>query len=409
MNFVRNEFEHSGTATSVPVGSDLYPARIALVRADQRSERLAFCMPEAAALLAVIAWMAVYRGGPVINDVGWQLWVGQRVNDGARLYVDILEVNPPLWFWFAAMIQSAARLAHVSGQTMLLAAFGACAASSILLVRQLLPTEPRARAMIHAGLILTLFLTSSFALGQREQFTFITMVPYVALIAARAENRPVRWGLAVAIGLFAAAGFALKHYFAIIPIALEAWLLWRRRRMTFRPELAVLALAAAGYVAAIMVFAPEYLTVMVPLNLLAYDGYGAPPLVGQLRQPALFAGVAAALALWMRRRELPVTAGAFAIAIAACATAYLLQGKGFDYHAIPTLGCALIGLLLGFGTAKVRLRFDLGLIAGSLALVGAILAPVTAGPARYDGAAAAATARHGRWSRSEAWAGPPAI
>ncbi len=39
--------------------------------------------------------------GTVDPDVAWQLWIAHQVNHGGRLYRDMVEVNPPLWFWMA--------------------------------------------------------------------------------------------------------------------------------------------------------------------------------------------------------------------------------------------------------------------------------------------------------------------
>ena len=36
-----------------------------------------------------------------ISDVAWQLWIARRMHAGANLYRDIIETNPPLWFWMA--------------------------------------------------------------------------------------------------------------------------------------------------------------------------------------------------------------------------------------------------------------------------------------------------------------------
>ncbi len=60
--------------------------------------------------------------------------------------------------------------------------------------------------------------------GQREQLVLIATLPYAALIAARRAGRQVAPALALVIGAAAALGFALKHYFLIVPLLLELWL-----------------------------------------------------------------------------------------------------------------------------------------------------------------------------------------
>lgn len=346
--------------------------------------------PELWALMGVAVWLAVFWRGPLINDVGWQLWVGRQLNDGARLYTDILEVNPPLWFWINAGVQRAAEAVGLGGLQMLLLFLAGCAAVTIVLFGRLL-ADGLGRALPGAALVATLFLTSPYALGQREQFAWIVMLPYVALIARRADGQPVAPTLALAVGAWAASGFALKHYFLIVPVALEGWLWLRTSRVSVRPELVALALAAAAYTGATLILNPDYLRTMVPLLRLAYGGYDEPLLV-QLRQPALFVALFALAAIAVRWTKVAPLAQAAAVAAGVFATVYLLQGKAFHYHAIPALGAGLLAVLVGFGLSGLRGASAASLAAAGLTLAAAVVTPLTAGSARFDQPALAATA-----------------
>ena len=346
--------------------------------------------PELWAFLGVAAWLAVFWHGPLINDAGWSLWVGRQLNGGARLYVDILEVNPPLWFWINAAVQTAAEATGIGGLQMLLLFLGGCAGATIALCSRLVDGG-RERALLYASLLATLFLTSPYALGQREQFVWIVVLPYVALIARRAERSPVGAGLAVAVGLWAAIGLALKHYFVLLPIALEAWLWWRSGRLRLRPELVALAVGAVVYGVAVLLLTPEYLTTMVPLLRLAYGGYDEPLLV-QLQQPGLFVALFAIAAITLRRLKAPPLAQAAAVAAGVFASVYLLQGKAFHYHAIPALGAGLLAVLIGFGTRGSRDAKIPSVAAAGLALAAVAVTPFAAGPARFDQPARAVTA-----------------
>ena len=62
--------------------------------------------PILVALFGVAVWLALCWHGPITNDVTWQLWIGRRLKAGATLYVDVMEINPPLWFWLAAAIEA---------------------------------------------------------------------------------------------------------------------------------------------------------------------------------------------------------------------------------------------------------------------------------------------------------------
>ena len=69
--------------------------------------------PVAVALILTALITAVRLTGTVDSDVAWQLWIGQRMLAGANLYRDIIETNPPLWFWMALPVDHVAALLHL--------------------------------------------------------------------------------------------------------------------------------------------------------------------------------------------------------------------------------------------------------------------------------------------------------
>ena len=80
--------------------------------------------------LAVTALLTILRiPGTVDSDVAWQLWIAGRIHAGANLYRDIIETNPPLWFWMALPLDRIANLVHVRIEGVLAAAVGCMAKS----------------------------------------------------------------------------------------------------------------------------------------------------------------------------------------------------------------------------------------------------------------------------------------
>src|SRR5690606_16933810 len=151
-----------------------------------------------------------------------------------------------------------------------------------------------------------------------------------------------------AIGIFVAPMIALKHYFALLPIALEIWLLVRRRKFRpFRPETLCLAAGAVIYAGAIIAFAPRYLTDFVPVLSVAY---------GDLRLPisSLFINrMSAALLVssfyfWHFRKALPDITQVMLLVAGAFALSFYLQSKGFGYHIDPVIAALVIALLTHF-------------------------------------------------------------
>ena len=312
--------------------------------------------------LAITAILILFRlSGTVDSDVAWQLWIAGRINAGAHLYRDIIEVNPPLWFWMAVPIDRIASLLNVRIEAVLTIAIGCFAAVSLAATDRLLThLASRLRMMFLAFAALALLGIPWVHIGQREQIVLIATLPYAALIAARRQGKPVATGLSAFVGVIAALGFALKHYFLIVPGLLELWLIagqdrtWRWRR----PE--TLAVVAVGllYVLAVLVLARDFLTAVVPLVRLSYGHLGAPS-IPYLFGPFALVGLALLCVLTAHGktlRQAPLASALFVASIG-FAAAYFIQSKGWIYHSLPLLGCASLAMaaLLAESSAPLRL------------------------------------------------------
>ena len=93
--------------------------------------------PLAAALALVTLTTALRLTGSVDTDVSWQLWIAGRMHAGARLYRDIIEVNPPLWFWMALPVDRVATLLHANVDKVLIVGIGLLAALSLAATNKL--------------------------------------------------------------------------------------------------------------------------------------------------------------------------------------------------------------------------------------------------------------------------------
>jgi len=314
--------------------------------------------------LAVTAIMTVVRlGGTVDSDVAWQLWIARRLHAGAHLYRDIIEVNPPLWFWMALPIDRAATLFGLRIEAVLTVAIGCFAAVALAATDRLLTgLAPQRRTTLLAFAAVVLLGIPWVHIGQREQIVLIGTLPYAALIAARRQAKTVSTCLAALVATVAALGFALKHYFLIVPGALELWLIagqgrgWRWRR----PETVALASVGIIYVVSVLLWAREFLTDIVPLVQLSYGLLGAPsfshlfgpfPVIG-----LILLCVVAAHAKVLRQGQTPLASALFVSSVAFAAV-YFVQSKGWIYHSIPLLGCASLAMAALLAESNAPLRF----------------------------------------------------
>jgi hypothetical protein len=304
--------------------------------------------PILAALALIALVTAVRLTGTVDSDVAWQLWIGQRMLAGADLYRDIIETNPPLWFWMALPVDKAAALLNVRAEAVLIITMAGLVALSLGATGRLIDhIQPHRRALLLAYGALALLAMPWMHIGQREQIALIGAVPYSALVAARRKGKAVPLLLAVIVGIGGALGFALKHYFLIVPAMLELWLVTGVRRgwKAIRPETIALVAVGAAYLAALLLFERDFLTDIVPLIRLAYGLFGAPSL-RYLFGPSAIIGLVILFFLIAHPSQLAKAPFPCALAIAALgfALAYFIQSKGWPYHAIPLIGCASLGV-----------------------------------------------------------------
>jgi hypothetical protein len=212
------------------------------------------------------------------HDTAWYLEAGAQFLQGGELYRDIfVEVNPPLGFFLTL---PPVVLSHVTGLfvvDLFIAYFYLLILVALVATWQLLGADtalsPVARRgmLILVALILTICPSDQF--GEREHFLVTLALPYLLLVALRAKGLPVPHETALAVGLVAGLGFALKPHFLLVPLALEAYRLASLRRLNglLRAETLGLATTFAAYAAVVIWATPEYLTRIVPYALEVYN------------------------------------------------------------------------------------------------------------------------------------------
>lgn len=333
-------------------------------------------------LILTIALLLVMPAG-FSTDVAWQFWVAHRLRDGAILYRDIMETNPPLWFWMAAPVDAAAGATGITPEQMLTIALGGATALSLAVTDPLLDHIPPGRRIALLGAAALLMLVMPLGdTGQREQYALIAALPYVALAAARRRGRVVDRRLAIAIGAGGALGFALKHFFLGVPVLLELWLLCRADRK-LRPEWAGLLATGLLYAAALLIATPDYLTHIVPDLRLAY-GAATPRTLVQMIQLTQYLWALALLlllpALLLAGRGRAPLATALLIAAAAFGAAWLIQHKGWPYHAIATTGCLALALVALLVEAWEAIPVPVRMVAPAIAMLPLALPFLPANP-----------------------------
>lgn len=322
---------------------------------------------------------------PLKDDVAWLLWVSRKWLGGRELYVDLVEVNPPLVIWLYAIPAGAAILLDVApkfASTLFFAAIllGSAWWTATLLHRRA-PLLHR-RVPVFSVIATLLLVLPGVEYGQREHLLAAVVLPYIALFVRALEGEREPWVQASAAGAIAALGCAMKPSYGLALLLLELiGLLRGHRRLRMAPVAFVVTTGAYGL--AVLAFEPDFLTKAVPLALALYEGTDTP--VWQILEQSrnLLFGLAVALVLCWRSetmlgrhssflRHLYLALVAFALA---CTVLFVMQGKDWFYHRLPATTPTVLALILWM---SVVLRAQMGRL-GSPLPWRAVAAPVALG------------------------------
>ena len=293
---------------------------------------------------------AVLLAAPLNSDSAYNIVVARRLLEGDRLYVNVMDFNPPLIFWMMTIPAVVGRAFDWSDARVVSLFVSAVVWISGGLAVAVLARTPEAARLLRsstiASFLAALVLLLVYQVGQREQLAALLSLPY-ALLAARAASgqaSPARLG--VWCGLLAGVGMAIKPFFAAPWLAMEAVVFaLRGRRGLLRSEVGAAMLMQCVYVATVWVVDTPYFTRMVPLAMEWYGAYDADraALVTELRFVVLAAIGAGAIAVphWLPRGFAGVCAQVFGAATLGWLASYIAQGKGWSYHLLPAEAFAL--------------------------------------------------------------------
>ena len=313
----------------------------------------------ALAILALAGWQAwLWLPHP---DVAFYTSAAIQLDQGARLYHEVGDMNAPPIYWLHGLAHDLASLSGLPDAKAPAILFLLFAALVLLWCALLAPSAGAPFWILPAlAAILTFPALNGFA--EREHWLLAGFLPYLFTLAtaARGAAPPGRSSLSAAA--LAGALALLKPPYFLLPIAAaELWLAIRRRRVAslWRRE----AWAAAGIfllgVLLIVLLHPAYIDRVLPQALAYYTGLDQPLtellLPRGVLLPLLVLLAAAALAF--ARPGLSALAGATATAALGFALAFFLQAKGFAYQwlPVPVLGCLAVLLLVTAAGPRLRL------------------------------------------------------
>ncbi|WP_137928928.1 hypothetical protein [Mesorhizobium comanense] len=336
-----------------------------------------FVWPACATLL-IAAW-AVFASFVLLPgnvDVSWLLTIGERVLDGERLSVDIIEVNPAFSIWLYLPFVLLERLTGLPAEFWVSAGVAALAIASVWFSARIAArtdgTLRRHLWMLPAAVFFVLFLFP-IDFGQREQIAVIVLLPWLALFSARARSVDFSAGsLAerIVAGVGAGIFVMIKPPYSVLALAVPALVVALQRRSP-RPllttENVIGAVLTLAYLVALAILMRPFFTDVMPLLRQVYLPMRMPVVdVLMLWQVTMFVAMAVATLAMAYPGRPARDAGTMLLAGTAYVPAFVIMGKGWTYQAVPFLTFGVLALMLQYGRLKPFRGLPLPVKAGAV-------------------------------------------
>jgi hypothetical protein len=301
---------------------------------------------------------------PLKDDIAWLLYVAHRWMAGRELYIDVVEVNPPLIVWISAIPLSIANWLDVSSQFIAMPVFLALVLACGWWTATLLQTERgllAQRLPVFAVIASALLILPAADLGQREHLLVAAFLPYLVLFARSVDGKDTRVLAGVAAGVLAGLGCALKPRYGAVFVVLECLALTRGLR-PWRVMPFAAGATVAGYAGLVAIVCPAYLGRAVPMALALYGATDVPFRTLLVDSVLVLSGEVVAIGLlWLRRgnlgnNSLMLTLIAFAMTSSMIC---FVDGKDWYYHRLPATVTTVLALTLWMATQPVQRRLPL--------------------------------------------------
>lgn len=295
-------------------------------------------------------FLAVFWDRYINHDTAWYLVATRKWLEGAELYVDLIEVNPPLNFYLtipAIWLADIFGISDTNGQYLLVAIL---LSTSLIWVWHLLGAvqwlSPRRGLIVLAATGLAVLIPAGGTIAQREHLMLILILPY--LFGYLTSSKPDIGRGAVARAIFAAIGLCIKPYFMLFPIALTLVMIWRRKSLwpiLSHSNLVILSMGAS-YVGLVMTLHPEYLNTVVPMALHVYEDYGySQRQILENLQPILLGVFALSMLVALRNPRKIQGLGILIVMVVAAVGCYLAQWTGYIYQVLPTITLMILAYI----------------------------------------------------------------
>ncbi|MEF0942381.1 hypothetical protein [Rhizobium sp. BR 362] len=304
------------------------------------------------AVVFVVAALWQQRWGTIV-DTSWLITEAERVLNGERLYVDVIDNNPPFSIWLflpAIMLSRWAGIAPEIGMylyTCLAVIVGL--GLSAMIVRRAGFAENHALLRLLPLFVALFMIFPGNAFTERDHVGTVLFLPLLTLMALRADTaRRTAPGIALIVGagLCGSVLVLVKAYYVVAYIVPALYVAWRRRNLwlLLAPENCIIGTIGVVYVALVFLLTPEFMRDLLPQVVDVYMNTGDPFRVAVSYGPIYLLIVLLFRMIAPKAAVTPLCAVTLLASLAAVAP-LIYQGKGWPYHAFAAISLAFVAVL----------------------------------------------------------------
>lgn len=306
------------------------------------------------AVIAAVLFAAFSLGLPPNVDPSLLLNAADRVLGGERLYVDVIETNPPLIVFLSIPAAALARITPIPAilafNLGIMALIALSLTLSVGILGRRVPGLGRESSRV---VLIVLFVVAlplvGYDFGQREHLALLLVLPYLCSAIMRRLGYHTAFRAAVLAGVMAGLGISLKPFFLPLWLGIEGYLAltvgmksWRRAE-----SVAIFGVFAA-YAAAICLLTPSYFDVARWVAQ-TYGAFISVPRKYLLTsRPVIWSVIWVALT-WLvpANKEWAAVRSVLSITFVAYLSSFIVQGKGWPNHWYPARASAAIVVAIG--------------------------------------------------------------
>ena len=276
---------------------------------------------------------------PLNGDVAWYLYATERLQQGAKLYRDVSDLNLPLVFFIhlpAVMIASFLKLPAPAVFHCMVWLFAAIAVAFLCAtVRRTVPGDIAIPFFLLVCVSVSVLQANRGDFEQRDSLAGIAFLILIGSVYGRAERFGRTTTLRYLLVALASIVIAVKPYMILPGIFAVSWLIRRagwRRTVTFPEVWIPLGVVAISGVLT-LIFFPEYFLLSAE-TMKYYSAYNE-SVAGILRTVLPMLAVGFMGVVWRSESAIAPLVRLSGLTTLGFAASVVLQHKGWSYHCAP--------------------------------------------------------------------------